>query len=71
MFTIRLNDLQFFSYHGVHDAERILGNAFEVNVSIDLESSEKGGDRSRSHARLHDAYNGQVSPRSKPPGGSQ
>ena len=34
MFTINLHNLQFFAYHGVHEEERILGNDFEVNVSI-------------------------------------
>lgn len=34
MFTINLHNLIFHSFHGVYDEERILGNTFEVNVSI-------------------------------------
>jgi dihydroneopterin aldolase len=34
MFTIHLNNLQFFSFHGIHEEERILGNEFEVNVTL-------------------------------------
>lgn len=34
MFTINLHQLIFHSFHGVYDEERILGNTFEVNVSI-------------------------------------
>lgn len=34
MFTINLHHLIFHSFHGVYDEERILGNTFEVNVSI-------------------------------------
>ena len=40
MFTIHLNDLQFFSYHGIHEEEKILGNEYGVNVEVEFE--EKG-----------------------------
>lgn len=40
MFTINLNNLQFHSFHGIHEAERILGNAFEVNVALDIDGDE-------------------------------
>ena len=40
MFTIHLHNLQFFSFHGVHEEERILGNEYEVNVAVSFE--EKG-----------------------------
>ena len=36
MITIELKDLQFFSFHGLHEAERILGNNFAVNVSVTI-----------------------------------
>jgi dihydroneopterin aldolase len=39
MLTIHLNNLQFHSFHGVHDEERILGNAFEVNVAVTIDGS--------------------------------
>ncbi len=41
MLTIQLNNLQFFSFHGLHEEERILGNEFEVNVSIAFAHAEK------------------------------
>lgn len=34
MFTIQLHNLKFFSYHGVHEEERILGAEFEVNAEL-------------------------------------
>ncbi len=40
MFSIRLNKLQFFSFHGLHEEERILGNEYEVNISLTFD--EKG-----------------------------
>ncbi|HEX2684667.1 MAG TPA: dihydroneopterin aldolase [Ferruginibacter sp.] len=41
MLSISLNDLAFFSFHGVHDEERILGNNFIVQVSFSFLPSEK------------------------------
>ena len=40
MFTINLNNLIFHAYHGVHEEECILGNDFEVNVSVSFETDE-------------------------------
>ena len=34
MFTIHLHNLRFFSFHGVYQEERILGNEYEVNAEI-------------------------------------
>lgn len=34
MFTISLHNLIFHSFHGIHEEESILGNTFEVNVSL-------------------------------------
>lgn len=34
MFTIELNNLSFTARHGVHAEEKILGNTYEVNVSL-------------------------------------
>ncbi|MEO7306717.1 MAG: dihydroneopterin aldolase [Ferruginibacter sp.] len=34
MFTINLHNLNFFSFHGVHEEEKILGNNFVVHVSL-------------------------------------
>ncbi|MCU0335098.1 MAG: dihydroneopterin aldolase [Chitinophagaceae bacterium] len=32
--TIRLTDLQFFSYHGLYAEEQVLGNEFVVNLTV-------------------------------------
>ena len=40
MFSISLNNLQFFAHHGVYEEERILGNDFEVNVTMSFETVE-------------------------------
>ncbi len=37
MLTIHLHNLLFFSFHGVFDEEKILGNEFEVNVDIEAD----------------------------------
>ena len=34
MFSIQLTGLQFFSFHGIHEEEKIIGGQFEVNVSV-------------------------------------
>ena len=36
MFTINLHNLIFHAFHGVHEEERLLGNTFEVNISLSL-----------------------------------
>ncbi len=41
MFTIHLNNLIFFAYHGLHDEERILGGEFEVNAAIGFDAAGK------------------------------
>jgi len=40
MFTINLHNLAFHAYHGVYEEERILGNDFEVNVSVTFEADK-------------------------------
>lgn len=34
MITIHLHNLLFFSYHGIHEEEKILGNEYEVNADV-------------------------------------
>ncbi len=41
MFTIHLNNLKFFAYHGLHEEEGILGTDFEVSVSISFKGADK------------------------------
>lgn len=33
-FTIQLHQLQFFSFHGLYEEERILGAPYEVNIEV-------------------------------------
>lgn len=40
MFTINLHNLIFHSFHGVYEEEQILGNTFEVNVSVSFEPDQ-------------------------------
>ena len=40
MFTIHLKNLKFFSFHGIHDEEKILGNDFIVEVDIKINPSD-------------------------------
>lgn len=40
MFTINLHNLIFHSFHGIHEEEKILGNEFEVNVSLCFKADE-------------------------------
>lgn len=39
MVTIHLHNLQFFSFHGVHEEERILGGEFVVNAELSFNES--------------------------------
>ncbi len=41
MFTIRLNKMTFFAYHGVHEEETVVGTDFEVSVAIAFNAPEK------------------------------
>ena len=41
MFTIHLKNLQFFSFQGIHPEERILGNDYELNLSVSFPSDKK------------------------------
>jgi dihydroneopterin aldolase len=50
MLAIRLNNLQFHSFHGVHEEERVLGNMYEVNVELGTSADLKV-------VELEDTYN--------------
>jgi dihydroneopterin aldolase len=41
MFTIQLNNLQFYAYHGLYAEEKLLGGEYEVNAEVVVESDEK------------------------------
>lgn len=39
MYTIHLNNLRFNGFHGLYPAEKLLGNQFEVQLSIQVDAS--------------------------------
>ena len=41
MFTIHLNKLKIFAYHGVHAEEAIIGTDFEVSVTVSFNAPKK------------------------------
>ncbi len=41
MFTIHLNKMKFFAYHGMHEEEGVIGTNFEVSVSISFNAPER------------------------------
>lgn len=41
MITVRLNDLHFFSFHGILEEEKKIGNDYVVNVSLEFHENEE------------------------------
>ena len=41
MVTIQLKNLLFFSHHGIHEEEKVLGNTFEINVDISFNETDR------------------------------
>lgn len=41
MFTIHLHKLLFHSFHGFYEEEQILGNEFEVNADVVIDTTEQ------------------------------
>ena len=37
MYTIHLHNLEFFSFHGVHEEESVLGNHFLINLDVNTD----------------------------------
>lgn len=44
MITIHLHNLLFYSFHGVHEEEKLLGNEYEVNAYVQFHEE---------HAEIH------------------
>ena len=40
MITIHLHNLKFYSHHGVHEEEKILGNEYEVNADVQFHEED-------------------------------
>ncbi|MEO8416146.1 MAG: dihydroneopterin aldolase [Ginsengibacter sp.] len=41
MITVHLNDLRFNSYHGIHETEKILGNDYVINASLEFHEEDQ------------------------------
>jgi dihydroneopterin aldolase len=41
LFSIHLKNLRFIAFHGVHEEETLLGNEFEVNITVQFETAAK------------------------------
>lgn len=41
MITVQLNHLIFNAFHGIHEEERILGNEYVVDASVDFHEKEE------------------------------
>jgi dihydroneopterin aldolase len=39
LFTIQLEECEFFAHHGIHQSEKINGNTFWVSVSVHIDAS--------------------------------
>jgi len=37
MITVYLKDLHFHSFHGIHEEEKVIGNEYIVNASVDFQ----------------------------------
>lgn len=57
MFTIHLNKLAFFAHHGLHEEEAMTGNDFEIDVSVEFDSTSKitSIDQTINYVAVHDA----------------
>ena len=40
MITIHLQNLKFYSFHGVHEEEKLLGNDYEVNADVQFHEED-------------------------------
>ncbi|MEO9071021.1 MAG: dihydroneopterin aldolase [Ginsengibacter sp.] len=40
MITVQLHDLLFIAFHGIHEEERILGNEYIVDASIEFDEKK-------------------------------
>lgn len=41
MITVHLHDLRFNAFHGVHDEERLLGNEYVIDVSVEFHEDQQ------------------------------
>lgn len=57
MITIHLYELLFKAYHGIHDEEKILGNDYVVDCSVDFYEQKKVVDRIDDTINYVEIYN--------------
>jgi dihydroneopterin aldolase len=65
--VIRLTGMQFYAHHGVHPAERELGQRFEVDVELHADLSAAGRDDDLAAAVDYQAVYGRVRDAMEPP----
>jgi 7,8-dihydroneopterin aldolase/epimerase/oxygenase len=41
MLTIHLHKLLFYSFHGIYEEEKVIGNEFEINADIEVDTSKQ------------------------------
>jgi 7,8-dihydroneopterin aldolase/epimerase/oxygenase len=41
MITIHLDKLSFYSFHGIYPEEKLLGNNYEVNITLKLDTGDR------------------------------
>jgi dihydroneopterin aldolase len=62
MYTIHLNKLRFFAFHGVYNEEKNTGNEFEVNLSVevDLIPGEDDFSDAVDYVKLYEVVSGEM-----------
>lgn len=56
-YEISLNNLIFYSFHGVYEEERITGNEFRVNLKITIPGKNQESDELSTTVSYADLYN--------------
>ncbi len=54
---IKLNDLEFYAYHGYYEVERKTGNQFIINVDLQIKSFDEVSDDINDTIDYQDIYN--------------
>jgi 7,8-dihydroneopterin aldolase/epimerase/oxygenase len=57
MITIRLDNLQFKAFHGIHEAEKILGNLYILDAAVEIQEELKVIHSIHNTVNYEDMYN--------------
>lgn len=57
MITVHLYDLQFNSFHGIHGEEKILGNEYVINASVEFHEEKQVITSIQDTINYEDIYN--------------